>query len=242
MLFALGAAAAAAVSVGCSDVSLYKIDAPDDLQARIDEIAERNKPVETDGKTSVVVTKFEIGASDYSTGWWGDHSQSFEVAPGKLLHIEFDNYGSRANNWSNWNLALANLGGGIHSVDEDSSYAEYFVMRSDLYGWGNADYDGGLIASDYAEVIGEVDDMWAVFRDLMYGAHVTIELDHSSTGYTYMTATATSADGAYTITETYNHPTPSTASVYAFLITDNSYMVMDAEHCWTEASGKAARA
>ena len=236
MLFALGAAAAAAVSVGCSDVSLYKIDAPDDLQARIDEIAERNKPVETDGKTSVVVTKFEIGVSDYSTGWWGDHSQSFEVAPGKLLHIEFDNYGARVNNWSNWNLALVTVGGGAHSADDDASYAEYFVMRSDLYGWGNGDYDGGLISSDYAEVIGEVDDMWAVFRDLMYGAHVTIELDHSSTGYTYMTATATSADGAYTITETYNHPTPSTASVYAFLITDNSYMVMDADHCWTEDS------
>ena len=236
MLLAFCAASAAAVSVGCSDVSLYKIDAPDDLQARIDEIAERNKPVETDGKTPVVVTKFEIGASDYSTGWWGDHSQSFEVAPGKLLHIEFDNYGSRANNWNNWNLALVTVGGGIHSADDDANYAEYFVMRSDLYGWGNADYDAGLIASDYAEVIGEVDDMWAAFRDIMFGARVVIELDHSSTGYTYMTATATSSDGAYTITETYNHPTPSTASVYAFLITDSSYMVMDGENCWTEDS------
>ena len=236
MLYALGAAAAAAVSVACSDVSLYKIDAPEDLQSRIDEIAEKNKPVETDGKTSVVVTKFEIGASDYSTGWWGDHSQSFEVAPGRLLHIEFDNYGSRANNWNNWNLALVSVGGGAHSTDDDSAYSEYFVMRSDLYGWGNGDYDGGLIASDYSEVIGEVDDMWAVFRDIMYGAHVVIELDHSSTGYTYMTASATSADGSCTITETYNHPTPSTSSVYAFLITDSSYMVMDADNCWTEAS------
>ena len=236
MLPALCAAAAAAVSVGCSDVSLYQIDAPDDLQARIDEIAERNKLVETDGKTSVVVTKFEIGTSDYTTGWWGDHSQSFEIAPGKLLHIEFDNYGSRENNWNNWNLALVTVGGGAHSADDNSDYAEYFVLRSDLYGWGNADYDGGLIGSDYAEMIGEVDDMWAAFRDIMYGARVVIELDHSSTGYTYLTATATSADGACTITETYNHPTPSTSSVYAFLITDSSYMVMDGGNCWTEDS------
>lgn len=236
MLSAIGAAALA-LTAACSDVSLYKIDAPEDLEARIAEIAEKNKPTTSeDGKTSVVVTKMEIGASDYSSAWWGDHSQSFEVAPGKLLHIEFDNYGSQANNWNNWNLALVNMGGGIHSADDDSSYAEYFIMRSDLYGWGNSDYDGGLISSDYAEVIGEVDDMWAVFRDIMYGARVVIELDHSSTGYTYMTATATSADGAYTITESYNHPTPSTASVYAFLVTDGSYMVMDAENCWTEDS------
>ena len=44
MLPALCAAAAAAVSVGCSDVSLYQIDAPDDLQARIDEIAGPGAP------------------------------------------------------------------------------------------------------------------------------------------------------------------------------------------------------
>ncbi len=237
MLSAFCAAAVAAVSVGCSDVSLYKIEAPEDLQARIDEIAERNKPqTSEDGKTSVVVTKFEIGESDYSTGWWGDHSQSFEVAPGTLLHIEFDNYGSQANNWNNWNLALVSVGGGAHSTDDDSSYSEYFVIRSDAYGWGNADYASSLLSSDYAEVIGDVDDMWAVFRELMYGARVAIELDHSSTGYTYFTATATSADGAYTITETYNHPTPSTSSVYAFLVTDSSYMVMDADNCWTEPS------
>lgn len=238
MLKALCAIALAAmVSVGCQETIPLEINSPEDLQEKIDAYAaEKAEAESSDGPVAVTVTKREIGASDYSTGWWGDHSQSFEIPAGKLLHIEFDNWGSRENNWNNWNLALATVGGGIHSVDDDANYSEYFIMRSDLYGWGNTDYDGGLINSNYAEAIGEVDDMWAVFRDAMYGAHVTIELDHSTLGSTYMTATAVSEDGAYTLTETYNHPTPTTSSVYAFLITDSSYMVMDADNCWTEPS------
>ena len=222
----------------CTNLEPYKIDAPEDLADKIAEFQEEinGGDQDSDGPSKVRVTKKEIGTSDNSTGWWGDQSQSFEIPAGKLLHIEFDNWGSRENNWNNWNAVLATVGNGVYSKDDDAAYSEYFVLRSDLYGWGNADYDGGLIGSNYAEAIGEVDDMWAVFREAMYGAHVTIELDHSTLGNTYLTATAESADGKYTLVETYNHPTPVTESVFAFLTTDSSYMVMDEENCWLEPS------
>ena len=177
-------------------------------------------------KTPVTITKYEVGTSDLSTGWWGDWSQSFEVPSGKVLHIEFINDGSEESNWNNWNIAVVNVGDGAHSADDNASYSEYFVFRSDMYGWGNGDYNSNMIGGDYADVIGEVDDMWAVFRQIMPGATVTVELDHAVTGFTYLTASATSADGAYTITETYNHPTPVDESVFAFLVVDNSYLQM----------------
>lgn len=214
------AALTALVSVGCSEINPYVIDAPDDLQSWIDEYA-AEREAETSGDTyEIPLMPVIVGAEDNSAGWWSEFSQYFTIPANKKLTLVFENYGSGANNWNNWNFCLAN--------DNDrgaENYLEYFVLRSDAYGWGNADYDGGLISNDYPDLDGD-GDVWNDFRSIMNGATVTITVDHSLAGKAFLTATAVSADGATTITETYNHPVSSTENIRGFLICDGSHFVM----------------
>lgn len=209
--------------VGCSEISLYEVDAPDDLQSKIDEIAKEREKANSGDTTRLVINTAIAGNEDFSSGWWGAFSDNFKIPSGKCLHLEFVNRSSRANNWSNWNLAVTTAD--AHSTDDDASYAEYFVLRSDAYGWGNADYASSLINTDYFEE-GHLSG-WDEFREnYMDGAYVTMEIDHASAGYAYVTAVSNNASFGYAITETYNHPVSSTADIYACLITDNSYFVM----------------
>jgi len=223
MLSVLCAAAfTAAVSVSCSEISMIEIDAPADLQSKIDSIAAANN-VDRGDTTTITINTAIVGAEDCSSGWWGAFSDCFEVPANKLLHFEFVNHSSKGNNWNNWNLLLASTEG--HSTDDNANYSEYFVLRSDAYGWGNADYASALIQTDYFEE-GHLAD-WDEFRaQFMDGAYVTIEVDHSISGYAFVTAKSYNASYGYAITETYNHPVPTSSSVYASLITDGSYFEM----------------
>ena len=79
------------------------------------------------------------GLTDCTTPWWSAHSDNnrFENSFDKW-GVEFVNHttGTGAN-WNNW-LLIASNG---PWVGEDG-YAEYFVLRSDAYGWGSA-FDQG---------------------------------------------------------------------------------------------------
>lgn len=209
-------------SVGCSEIEMYSVSAPEWLPAKIDSIA-REKQKKQEGDTVVVdITKTVVGAEDCSTAWWGDHSQFFQVPAGQLLHFEFVNHSSKINNWSNWNIVAATTPG--TSTDDDPAYAELFVIRADNYGWGNADYSGALLQTDYFEP-GKLTD-WDEFRnDYMEGAYVTVEVDHASAGYAYVTATSYNPNFDFAITETYNQKVPA-ADIYINITTDQSYFEM----------------
>ena len=214
------AAAAFAAIIGCSEINPYTIDAPDDLQSKIDEYA-AEREAETSGDTyEIPLMPVIVGPEDNTAGWWTEWSQYFTIPANKKLTLVFENYGSGANNWNNWNLILTN------PYERDTeNYAEYFALRSDAYGWGNADYDGGLISIDYPDVDGD-GDIWNDFRSYMNGATVTMTIDHSLAGKAFITATAVSADGSVTVTESYNHPVSSTEDINAFLACDASHFVM----------------
>lgn len=202
--------------VGCEEVEIYKIDAPADLQARIDSIAAAKAGVDTGDTTYIDINTAIVGAEDNSSGWWTAFSDYFTVPPGKLLHVEFVNH-SGAENWNNWNLVVANE---VPDRDADD-YAEYFVLRSDAYGWGNGDFDLGVIAHNYPDTDGD-EDIWNDFRATMQGAYVTIEVDHSTTGNAYVTATAVGTNGTELVM-TYNQPVSATADITAFLVADASH-------------------
>lgn len=202
----------------CDDkYELYEIDAPENLKDKIDSIAAANNPQRGDTLKLDILTAI-VGAEDNSAGWWSQFSDYFTIPTNRLLHLEFVNYGTGANNWNNWNLCLCN------GERDGDGYSEYFVLRSDMYGWGNADYSGAMIGSDYAEtLIG--DDMWAVFREKMQGAYVTMEVDHSKTGNAFVTVKHEAKDGTI-FTQTYQQPVSATADINAFLICDGSHFVM----------------
>ena len=225
--FALYFAILAAIGlVGCEKLDLYSIDAPSDLQSRIDSIAAA-KP-NTGDTTYVTITTAIVGAENNSSGWWTAFSDYFSVPTGKLLHLEFINHGTGVNNWNNWNLAVTNEIADRTAAD----YKEYFVLRSDAYGWGgkmaNVDpryaFDIKMITHNYPDTDGN-GDIWNDFRTTMQGARVSLDIDHSATGNVFVTATAVGTNGV-TLVETYQQPVSAAADLMAFLICDGSYFEM----------------
>ncbi|WP_246241645.1 hypothetical protein [Draconibacterium mangrovi] len=207
--------------VGCEELDTYSIDAPGDLQSRIDSIADAKANMDTGDTTYINIATAIVGAEDYSSGWWTAFSDYFTVPSNKLLHIGFVNHnGGSQNNWNNWNLGVANE---IADRDADG-YAEYFVLRSDAYGWGNEDFDLAMISQNYPDTDGD-DDIWNDFRATMDGAYVTIEIDHSATGNVFVTATAVGTNGIELV-QTYQQPVSATKDITAFLIGDASYFEM----------------
>lgn len=216
---ALAAAAfVASVSVSCSEVSFIEINPPADLQNKIDSIQHvKDSLAALQGdKQTIEITTAIVGAEDYSSGWWTSFSQYFELPQGKCLTVDFINHnGGSANNWSNWNLCVAT------GERDGEGYAEFFVIRSDNYGWGNDDYNGAMFSIDYQDLDGD-GDIWNDFRAKMDGASVSLEVDYASAGVVFVTATATSTDGVVMV-ETYEQPVTGT-TVNAFLIPDGSWL------------------
>ena len=204
--------------VGCERLDLYSIDAPSDLQSRIDSIAAARP--NTGDTTYINITTAIVGPEDNSAAWWAHFSDYFTIPTNKLLHMEFVNHGSGVNNWNNWNLAITNE---VANRTGDG-YKEYFILRSDAYGWGNTDFNLKMITHNYPDTDGD-GDIWNDFRKTMQGARVALDVDHSATGNVFVTATAVGTNGV-TLVETYQQPVSATADIVAFLIADGSYFEM----------------
>lgn len=206
--------------VGCEEADIYTIDAPSDLQARIDSIAAA-KAGNAGDTTFIDIATAIVGAEDYSSPWWTDFSDYFKVPTGKMLTLEFINHnGGSADNYRNWVLVVSNEVGDR----EGEGYSEYFALRADSAGWGNADFDAGLISHNYPDTDGD-GDIWNDFRATMDGAHVTLQIDHSAAGYVFITGTAVGRNGIELVT-TYNQPVSATADITVFLVADGSYFEM----------------
>jgi len=206
--------------VGCEQLDIYSIDAPSDLQSRIDSIADEKAKHSTGDTTYLTIATAIVGPEDNSAGWWAYFSDYFAIPTNKLLQLEFVNHGTGINNWNNWNLAIVNEVG-----DRDADgYAEYFLLRSDAYGWGNDDFALSMISHNYSDTDGD-GDIWNDFRTTMQGAYVTLVIDHSATGNVFVTATAVGSNGVELV-ETYKQPVSATADIVAFLICDGSYFEM----------------
>jgi len=213
--------------VGCEKLDLYSIDAPSDLQRRIDSIAAEKAKLDTGDTTFISIATAIVGPEDNSAGWWAYFTDYFAIPSNKLLHIEFVNHGTGVNNWNNWNLAVTNE---IADRDDKANYKEYFVLRSDAYGWGGTmaaegfPYDAAMISHNYPDTDGD-GDIWNDFRNTMQGAYVSIDVDHSATGNVFVTAKAVGTNGVELI-ETYQQKVSATADITAFLVADGSYFEM----------------
>lgn len=203
----------------CSEISFYEIDAPEDLEDRIEAAKPEPGPGGEDVEELVIATP-TVGADDCSSAWWTAFSDYFTVPAGKMLNLEFVNHSSGEGNWNNWNLVVTT------PYERDAEgYSEYFVLRSDAYGWGNADYNAAMIGHDYQDLDGD-GDIWNDFRNVMQGASVLMQVDHSVTGNAFVTVANTSADGSVTFTETYQQPVSAIEDLNVFIAADGSYFEM----------------
>ena len=126
-----------------------------------------DQPVTTTATFEVVENAYTtIGATDFTTPFWGAHSDAIKVKPNETFISTFTNYTSGKDNWNNFNLIL-------HGTDSSEEYA---VLRADNYGWGSGyDNNPNLQKSD-----GQQD--WAAWLAAMDGAKVTAYVTNNGDG------------------------------------------------------------
>ena len=111
----------------CEGSELYKVNAPDWVAAKVDSIAEANKPEELVGMMDDYYT---VGATDYSNGFWSAFSKYYVIPDGTKWNAEVNVYPNPDNVYYK-NVAL------IVTNDTDrgaGNYAEYGAYRYDATG------------------------------------------------------------------------------------------------------------
>ena len=99
------------------------------------------EPEPVPAAVEVVINGTQVGEADFSTAFWGAHSDIWGVAAGESKTVKLVNYhAAEASNWNTPNVVLQTTPTG-HAADQAEGYAEYAVVRTDNYGWG-AGYDG----------------------------------------------------------------------------------------------------
>ena len=157
---------------------------------------------------AVTPTPVSLGAEDCSTAWWTEFTENMKIPAGETFEFNFTNYSSGANNWNNYVVIL-----------RKADLAEYAVVRSDNYGWGN-----GYAA---CTPIGTQGD-WATWLATMNGAKVKMFVTNCNNGTADIQAIVTGTDGSVT-TQSYlgiNTIDPSDLNV-AFTV-DSSHLKFNA--------------
>lgn len=151
-----------------------------------------------------------VGNTDCTTGWWSAFSDSFKIKDGQTIHIRFKNHSSGVENWHNWVLVATN------DIDRGGDgYAEYFALRADNYGWGDANYNGANITSNYN---------WDTFKAFMNGAFVDMTITRTGTTLN-ISAVQTSADGQTVHTQTFKYENADmTEEAKLFLTCESAYL------------------
>lgn len=156
---------------------------------------------------------FTVGAEDNSAAWWTAFSNYFRMPAECTMKFKFTNYTSGANNWNNWCFCL--------STDADRNgegYAEYIVLRSDLYGWGDSYNADGWSSEGY--------DDWDAFKVDMNEAEVTVTVRREGPKVTVQAVAMAKNGHVYKETITANCG-DGTQVVRGFFIMDGSHIVFD---------------
>lgn len=185
-------------------------------------------PTGNGGSTEDEAVYVPVGPEDCSAAFWTAWSDYFVIPANQTFHTKFINHTSGANQWNNWNLIVAN------DVDRGAAgYSEYFALRSDLWGWGNADYNAANITNEgYGD--------WEQFKKNMEGATVDMTVERRG-AEVYVTAVATCKDGTI-YKEMYHQPCAADGNIRAFLACDHSYLQLNAAETFVGeeyASGSA---
>ncbi len=160
-----------------------------------------------------------IGSPDCTTGWWTEFSNYYRIPSNTAMNFRFVNHTSGGGNWNNWNLCVST---DADRGDNANGYMEYFVIRSDLYGWGES-YNGDNWTNEgYGD--------WDKFRVDMEGANVDLLISRVKDNIS-VSATANCIDGTVYVEKFNATCGDGSQRVRAFLIVDGSYLEMKANNC-----------
>ena len=204
----------------CEGGDLFSINSPDWLSSKADSIAAEK--AKNQGGDDVIEglqeDVYQVGAADYSTGWWAVFSKYYQIPEGQKWVAQFNlNINPNATNtYKNFAMIITN--------DEDrgaANYKEYGAIRYDYQPSGNSewgDYIDRSLASSTLEFGSDTDS--GVDK---LGGKVTLTIDRTQGG---MIVTMTNG----TVTKTYTQTSPlvnlnadaSNTTIRAFLVPEGS--------------------
>jgi hypothetical protein len=156
-----------------------------------------------------------IGDSNYALAFWGDWTESYELADGATKTVVLNNYSEGADNWDNYVIGFVNTySDGSSNPNEADGYVEYAVLRADAYGW-----------TDGAEFSYETSwgDDWATWLNAMKNAQVTLVISRSGSNIV-VDATAVSGDETYTWTSNITNSALGSDPCYFFFTGEACYL------------------
>ena len=204
----------------CEGGDLFSIDSPDWISSKADSIAAEKAKNQSgddviDGLEEDV---YQVGAPDFSTGWWAQFSKYYQIPEGQKWIAQFNlSINPKATNtYKNFAMIICN--------DEDrgaANYKEYGAIRYDNQPSGNSEWgdyiDRSLVSSDLTF---ETDTDTGVDK---LGGKVTLTVDRTEGG---LVVTMTNG----TVTKTYTQKTPltnlnadaSNTNIRCFLVPEGS--------------------
>ena len=205
----------------CEGGDLYNVNSPDWLASKVDSIkaekaAQQGGDEEIEGLEEDV---YQVGAADYSTGWWAAFSKYYQIPDGEKWVAQFNlNINPAATNtYKNFALILcsdADRGAG--------DYKEYGAIRFDNQPSGNSEWGDYIDRSAVQSTLTFNTDTDAGVDKLGGRVVVTIDRTDPSTFLVKMT------NG--TVTKTYKaksalpnlNADPSNTNIRAFLVPEGS--------------------
>ncbi len=156
-----------------------------------------------------------LGAEDNTTGFWGAHSEAFQVPAGQTLTRRFKNFTNGGGNWNNFVIVLASQDGST----------EYGVLRADNWGWGTG-WGGEELASKCQPSGGQTD--WASWLAAMDDAMVTVSVTNNGNGTADVRCVMVGNDGQ-TYTQDYIGLNTITdpQDLYFHLTVDGSHLIFE---------------
>ncbi len=149
----------------------------------------------------------------------------YTLKPGETIDMVFKNYGDQEEPWHNYNLCV--------STDADraaNGYAEYFVIRSDLFGWGDA-YEQGVFNNNYpttTDAQGATVIDWDKFKAFMNGAMVHMNVRREAEKV-IVHFDIEGTDGNLYFEEFVTPCGNGRQNIRLFLICDTSYLIIDGD-------------
>lgn len=162
-----------------------------------------------------------LGSTDLSMGFWTEALDSVELKDGETKTVKFVNYTDGAANWDNYVVAFTNTEttkDKLPSADNYDGYAEWAVVRADLFAWGYPD-------GNETSFEGSWGDDWASFVSMMSAAQTTLTISRDGADVTIV-ADYIGSDG-----NTYNSTSKVTTGMTA---DDPCYFFLTGEKCYIE--------
>jgi hypothetical protein len=182
----------------CEGGDLYNVDAPDWLSSKVDSI-KAEKAANQGGDEDIEGLQedvYQVGAADFSTGWWAAFSKYYQVPAGEKWVAQFNLAINPAatNTYKNFAMIICN--------DEDrgaANYKEYGAIRYDNQPSGNSEWGDYIDRSLVESTLTFGSDTDAGVDKL--GGKVTLTVDRTEGG---LLVTMTNG----TVTKTYKQTSP----------------------------------